>query len=427
MYGLREITISNNIANPMRLLFVTNGIPLPPCGGHLLRAYHQMRLLAAQHQVDLIALADSTRRNATGTYNIEDYKVRLNEYCTEVDLIPASKSTRITKLINYASIYPSGAVQIIKSALPEAVNKKLQVTHYDAVIFLLADVGISLPKHYAGLKILDMIDLFSVSFKYYSQTAKGRFEKLRRGLDSLRYTYFERSVSKNFDKVLVVAKADIVQYAQVANLLHADIDWVPHGIAVEEFVRPSKQPPPANEILITGDLSHPANVEGVKYFCSEVLPIVLQQLPDAKLTIVGSKPKASILALASDTVKIISNVPDMKPYLYGAKVSFCGVKLRMGTQTKILEAMAAGLPVVSTTAGNNGIEGTNGHHLFFSDNPAELAQSIVQLCTDDTLWQTLSANARAYVTTQFSSEQCVSRLNSIINQSIAKRQKTPIG
>ena len=399
----------------MRILFVTEGIPVPPCGGHLLRTYHQMRILAQQHHVDIVALAEPSRSN-TSDFNLEFYRAKLAEFCKYVTLVSAPSGNKWNKLINYASPLPSNAIKLARSGLPQTVSQQLRRFKYDAVIFLLSDTGLCLPKGYDGYAIIDMVDLFSVSFKYYSNIAKTSSAKLRRRFDSIRYANYERLVSKRFNKILLVAEADIQQYPDAIKKLSAEVDWVPHGIDTTSFSRPNGQVVDNRSILISGALNHPANVQGIEYFCEEVFPHVIQTLPDAKLSIVGSKPPNSIMKLVSDRVRIYPNVPDIKPYLFQAAVSFCGVKLRMGTQTKILEAMAAGVPVVSTEEGNNGIAGVNGRHLFFSQDPKQLAQSIVQLCTNESLWRSLSQTAKDYVSNKFTWSNSATKLQAIIEE-----------
>jgi glycosyltransferase involved in cell wall biosynthesis len=224
-----------------------------------------------------------------------------------------------------------------------------------------------------------------------------------------------------FDRVLLLNADDASDYKQL--FPQGKFDWVPYGIDTNVF-----QPTPHikredNSIIISGSMYHPPNVEGVLFFCHEVLPRVHQQIPAAQLWVVGANPTDEVKRLAQqEGITVTGSVPDVRDYLCRARVSICPVKLKVGTQTKVLEAMACGTPVVTTSAGNNGIGATSGQHLWVADEPEHIAAQVVSLLRHKN-WDAFSETGREFVVQHFAWEHSAARLEEIIQQILIERAK----
>jgi glycosyltransferase involved in cell wall biosynthesis len=147
--------------------------------------------------------------------------------------------------------------------------------------------------------------------------------------------------------------------------------------------------------LYVGALGWPPNASAARFLAVEVLPLVRRRVPGARLLIVGKNPPAELLALAEggNGVQIAGNVPDVVPYFLDADVLAVPLETGGGTRLKILEAFAAGLPVVSTPVGCEGIDATDGEHLVVADRPA-FAERIAQLLIDPARHRGLMQQAR---------------------------------
>src|SRR5262249_24925367 len=146
------------------------------------------------------------------------------------------------------------------------------------------------------------------------------------------------------------------------------------------------------------------NVDGACFFLEEVFPRVLAAVPDARLAIVGAHPARRIRAAArrfGRRVTITGQVPDVGAHLRAAIVGICPIRLTIGVQTKVLEALAWGTPVVTTSAGNSGVAGVDGRQLLVADAPTDFAARVVALLRGEG-WEQLSAEGRRLVEDRFS-------------------------
>ena len=167
---------------------------------------------------------------------------------------------------------------------------------------------------------------------------------------------------------------------------------------------------------MTGNMYHPPNVDAVEFFCIDIFPLICQRDPSANLWLVGANPVATVRKWARDPrIKVTGFVPGVRTYLREAMVSVCPVRLRIGAQTKILEALACGTPVVTTSAGNYGIGAVAGQHLYVADDPREFADRVVSLLSAEE-WNELSQNGQRFVRDNFSWENSSAKLEQIVER-----------
>ena len=171
-------------------------------------------------------------------------------------------------------------------------------------------------------------------------------------------------------------------------------------------------------------MGYKPNIDATLYFYKNVFPLILDKKPQTKLKIVGGNPDNKIKNLnVNSNVEVTGYVEDIRNYLKQAMVSICTVKLNIGVQTKILESMAMGTPVVSTTSGNIGIEAIDKQDIIIEDNPTILANKIIQLL-DGKGWNKQSVNGRKYVEKNFKWSISMKELDSLIKFNYNFKLKT---
>jgi glycosyltransferase involved in cell wall biosynthesis len=148
-------------------------------------------------------------------------------------------------------------------------------------------------------------------------------------------------------------------------------------------------------------MGYEPNDDAVLYFCRDILPIIRRTVPGVELWIVGRDPTPAVRALASDTVHVSGRVDDVVPYYERSAVAIVPLRAGGGTRLKILEAMALGRPVVTTTIGCEGLDVRDNEHVLIADTAESFAARTVQLINSPELWQAIAARARELVVNQY--------------------------
>jgi|GEM_PF-204877 len=155
-------------------------------------------------------------------------------------------------------------------------------------------------------------------------------------------------------------------------------------------------------LLFVGNFSHPPNEDGVRFFIETIFPLVKNDLPNLQVTIVGNNPTPYVQGLQGADIKITGYVPSTEPYLRNARVSVAPLTFGAGMKGKIGEAMAHGLPVVTTSIGAEGIGLATGENAIIADTPEEFASGIIKLCRDDVLWMKMAREGKEFIRGNYS-------------------------
>jgi glycosyltransferase involved in cell wall biosynthesis len=389
----------------MKVLIITYALPYPPLTGSALIALHHIKHLAAHHTVDLVSF--KSRKNPG---QLAD----LPRWCNSIELVDRPARWRVLMNIVMGIVRdPHPVVSRARSEeMSKVVDRRLADARYDVALFQMP-MGQFRPSRYPGPTMWNLEEpqalktqrMLSISPWYSRPWTWIRINRLK---------HWEKSQASLFDRVTVVNREDSREYGSIIG--GARLDWVPSGIDADAF-RPSPETPRRDGmIVITGNMFHPPNIDAVEFFCEEVFPLICKQVPSATLWLVGDRPARRVRKWATDSrIKITGFVPDIRPYLQQAMVSACPVRLRIGTQTKILEALACGTPVVTSSAGNHGIGGVSGEHLYVADAPEEFAHNIATLLRGER-WSELSENGRRFVEDNFTWEKSAMKLEQVLEQ-----------
>jgi glycosyltransferase involved in cell wall biosynthesis len=397
----------------MRLLVVTFSVPYPPLTGNGLIGLHHIRHLAAHHTLDLISFKRSDNSNELAD---------LPGLCNNIELIERPPRWRVLTnlLIGVTRDAPLGVFRFRSDKMTSAVNWRLTNGAYDVVVYQGLQMSQYLPNWYQGASVSILEDppalrsqrMLPLCPWYVRPLIWSRIGRQKR---------YERRYAGRFDRVILVNKDDSVDYKSTHK--EATLDWVPAGIDINAFGPSHEIPRRDSMIVISGNMQSRPNVEGVRYFCRKVFPLICERVPSATLWLVGANPVRAIRELKKDPrIKITGFVPDVRQYLQQATVSVCPVQLKIGIQTKILEALACGTPVVTSSAGNHGICGISGEHLYVADEPTEFADRVVSLLRRER-WSYFSLNGRRLVEDHFTWEKSALKLEQILEQLVATSKR----
>jgi glycosyltransferase involved in cell wall biosynthesis len=159
-----------------------------------------------------------------------------------------------------------------------------------------------------------------------------------------------------------------------------------------------------NQIVFVGGFGHEPNIDAVVYFCENILSKIRKVIPDARFTIVGNNPPQQIRNLGNDFITVTGYVPSTTPYLQKSRVSVAPLRYGAGMKGKIGEAMAHGLPVVTTSIGAEGMGLTDRENIIVADSPEAFSNAVVELMLDNNLYNKIQKNAIEHISNNFTPE-----------------------
>jgi glycosyltransferase involved in cell wall biosynthesis len=258
--------------------------------------------------------------------------------------------------------------------------------------------------------ILTLHNIPSVSAGQAAEQMQGRRQTWVWRRERASAAAYERKLVERYDTVIAVSDSD-------AAALSDRVVVVPNGVDLE-FFTPTPLPK-AHRAVFTGSLNYLPNVDGLIWFCSEVLPALRTLVPDVSVSIAGRQPIAEVLALGSiDGVVIHPDVSDVRPLLHSARVAIVPLRMGSGTRLKVLEAMASERPVVGTSVGLAGLGIDNRRQAMIEDEPTAFAAAVATVMTDDRIAHDLAAAGRGH-TASSGWNQVSNGLIGVIDQSLA--------
>jgi glycosyltransferase involved in cell wall biosynthesis len=225
---------------------------------------------------------------------------------------------------------------------------------------------------------------------------------------------YERSICRAAGHVIAVSEEDADRMRSRFGV--SRISAVPTGVDIDFFAAPSDCPPVA-DLVFVGSMNWMPNIDGVSYFSREIMPLILTRKPDCRVAIVGRTPPPSITRLAEiePNVSVTGSVPDVRPYLWGSKVCIVPLRIGGGTRLKIYEAMAARIPVVSTSVGAEGLPVSDGENIVLADDPRQFAEACLDLLADSDKRGRLAGRAWDLVASSYSWKQAAESFERILD------------
>jgi glycosyltransferase involved in cell wall biosynthesis len=246
-------------------------------------------------------------------------------------------------------------------------------------------------------KLLFQHNVESMIPKRHAQNARG-LERLAWGVQYRKTRRMEECIVNQFDYVMCVSETDARFHREVFGV--RNVGWMDLGVDAE-YYHYAGSPKEARSLVFTGGMDWRPNADAVRYFHEAVFP----KLPGYRFYAVGKNPSKPLMSLSSEHFIISGRVPDVRPYLHRAETYVVPLRVGGGTRIKIFEAMAAGLPVVSTSLGAEGLPVRDGDNILIRDSPNDFAKAIRQLSEDPAMRAEIAQRAYDLVTTRFSWEK----------------------
>ena len=373
--------------------------PYPPIAGGTAHITQVTRQLARFYRVSLYALAIDPAAVSWGP---------LAECCEQTRAYARTKHAKW-------GLEPPGVRQEYSAELIAALRQDWAAQPPDIVQLEFTSMAQYAPlaRESGALVVCTAVDLAFRTQVRRARMERGWARKGRRWLGALSLWQYELRALRRCDLVLTLSAEDATALRRW--LPRLPIAYVPSGIDLQDFPI-CFDPRAEDEVLFVGNYLHPPNVEGALWLAHEVWPLVRRLRPSARLTLAGRAPPAAIQALAAPDIRIPGTVDDLRPLYARASLVTAPIFWGSGVRIKILEALACGLPLVTTALAAEGIDLRQDQRALFAERPAEFAAAIVRLLDDAALRARLGAAGRALIERDYDAAQIGARLASLYEQ-----------
>lgn len=402
----------------MRILIIADYLPYPLIGGDRIRIYNLLRRVARHHEVSLAAFLEKPE-DAEGISHLQ-------EFCATVETTSFHQRSRLAKapgMLRYALMGKPPELSLLYSKeLESKIRYLVSSGDFDIIQIEHSRMGLyleSLPQSIQRKSILMFHNFTSQQDGRVSHVEKRWDRKLRTWLNSVTMGYWEPRYAEKFDRCLTVSDTDR-QLLMKANP-RLQVDVIPNGVDIDKYqLLPQPQENLTPSLMFIGNMGYPPCVDAALYFSSVIFPIIRKTIEAAEFWIVGRDPRPEVLRLEGDGVHVTGRVEDVVPYYEQSDVCVVPLRAGGGTRLKILEAMALGRPVVSTTIGCEGLDVVDGEHLLIADTPEQFAEKTLHLLNDRQLYQHITANGRRLVETRYGWDRIADRLMEIYTGLVAE-------
>ncbi len=387
----------------MKILFVSRWFPYPPDNGARIRVYNLIRHLARHHEIDLISFRDETWD--------ESHLEGLRPYCDRVWSIryEPERNGQISKLLGFFYRRPRSMVTSYSHELQQQVDTAERSGKYDLLLSSEVDMGVYTQKWSATPKVFEELELTSL----YEQSLQG----LRGRLTWWKYTHYLPQMMSSFQGCTVVSERERQRVRAVVPDT-CPVEVIPNGVDTQHY-QGDYGPRQADTLVYSGALTYSANLDAMQYFLGEVFPLVKARRPNARVLITGNTEGVDLSTLPeADGFEFTGYVDDIRPVVARSQASIVPLRLGGGTRLKVLESLALGTPVISTSKGAEGLDLTPGRDYLAADTPQSFADAILEVLENPMLAGSLSCRGREAVEARYDWTMIGQKLDAFLRQAL---------
>lgn len=371
----------------MKILWICPFFLHPTDRGAQIRTLGTLKQLHKRHEIHFAALNNPL--NLEGPERSSEYSSR---HIAVEHSAPSRKSLgMIPQLVgSIVNPVPLAVSRYYSVQLKREIDALIAAEHYDSIVCDFLAAAPNVPN--LASCVLFQHNVETTIWQRHVEQTESIVKKYFFQLQAAKMEAYERKICRTAKHVIAVSDIDASRMRQMFQI--DSVTSVPTGVDVEYFA-PRGAATPMSDIVFCGSMDWLPNVDAVVYFLAEVLPLIRAKLPGATFTIAGRSPDDRVLKAVQGLtgVCVTGKVDDMRPYLWGSKISIVPIRIGGGTRLKIYECMAAGVPVVSTTVGAEGLRYRDGEDLILADDPSSFAAACIRLLTEDAVRHTIARNA----------------------------------
>jgi hypothetical protein len=393
----------------MKILYVCHRFPYPPKRGGKIRPFNMIRHFARSHEVTVCSLvrSDAEAREGEG----------LAAHCKRYELVRVHDALQAARMVaRLPTPVPSSFGFFHSGELARRIRAAVERERFDLAFVHCSSVA----RYVEGIpdvpKILDFGDMDSQKWKEYARS-KPLPLSCGYGLEAWKLEREEARIARQFDLCTATTRAEW----ETLEAMHTGVptDWFPNGVD-SEFFAPVDKPYDPDRIVFVGRMDYYPNQECMFRFCAEVMPRLRERRPATTLAIVGADPSPAVRELGKlPGVTVTGSVPDVRPYLHDAALMVAPLNIARGTQNKILEGMAAGVPVVSSVVAAGGVDAVAPEHLLTATTADEYVAAILRVLDDPAERGRLARAGRARMLSHHAWPQSMRRLDAIVERCLS--------
>ena len=360
--------------------------------------------LSKQHQVTVASIVRSADEKEAGR--------GLVDYCDQTIVGQVSEAWQYAlMLLLLPTSIPSSMGYFYTKDLKSAIHQEIKAQNYDLIFVHCSSVAQYVEDIRHIPKILDFGDMDSQKWLIYAKV-KSFPVNMGYWLEGIKLLNQEKKLATKFDLCTCTTQEELETLNSYAT--GAATDWFPNGVD-HSYFSPSNEVYDSNLISFIGRMDYYPNQKCMFDFCADVFPLIRQRKPTVRLIIVGADPSSEVKALENlPGVTVTGSVPDVRPYVRSSAAMIAPLTIARGTQNKILEAMAMGVPVVTSGLAARGVDAVPGKELLTANTPEEYCDSILKVLNNPEERQRFATAGRNCVIERHDWSKSMARLDKII-------------
>ena len=387
----------------MKILVLLSRVPFPLEKGDKLRAYHQIKGLARNHEIYLIALNDSSLH--------PEAEKELKTFCKEVYVFQLHRLAILWNLaIAYFSRRPYQVNYFYSRGIHQKISHIIDELQPDRIYCQLTRMSEYVKEINHIPKTIDLMDAFSKGIERRIKTSPRLYRWVFKQEYS-RLKNYEHLMLHYFDQLTIISEQDRDFIA------HEDSDRIhiiPNGVDTD-FFSPAEAEKDF-ELLFTGNMNYPPNIDCAVYLAEKVMPIINKTFPGARLLISGAQPSPRVKSLASEQVVVGGWVSDIRESFKRSMIFLAPMQIGTGLQNKLLDAMAMGLPSITSPLANHALGAPEGDCILVGHSPQEIAELAIDLLRNPEKRKSLAIYGQQFVKDHFSWDTHNAKLEKIITR-----------
>ncbi|WOE73784.1 TIGR03087 family PEP-CTERM/XrtA system glycosyltransferase [Alterisphingorhabdus coralli] len=399
------------------ILYLAHRIPFPPDRGDKIRSFHMLQALARLAPVHVACFADNLDELA----HQNELAALAQTHC----VVQRTKSMALAGVEAILKGKPVSLTAFHHQALADYVARTIDAQDISTIFCFSGQMGQYIPADFQGRIVLDLVDVDSMKFESYAETSSSAMAYIYRR-EGRMLSQFEHRMADRADVVSLVSEneanlfrrrmaADGHAAADHIRSIANGIDCVRYDPHHDDLTKAVSATVAEHDIIFTGQMDYPPNVDAVTHFAAHVMPAVVTAVPGARFIIAGRSPTDAVRALHNaKNIIVTGEVEDIRTWLNQAAIAVAPLMIARGVQNKVLEAMAMEKSVVVSPEAATGIDAVNGTHFVVAEDNASFVAVCVDLLRDKGKARAMGTAARRYVQDTMSWQAQLEGLDTIV-------------